>query len=92
MKIDTLSFIQQLLQNQGQMPAIFHPHAPVLVPAIIAAVSDPFYKISSEALLVLESLVKVLRPLGSASSNNSGFDFKPYTNNVSLNFYYHIFI
>ena len=70
----TLSFVQHLLQNQGQSPAIFHPHAPVLVPAIIAAVSDPFYKISSEALLVLESLVKILRPFHS----DSKFDFKPY--------------
>ena len=78
MKIDTLSFVQHLLQNQGQSPAIFHPHAPVLVPAIIAAVSDPFYKISSEALLVLESLVKILRPFHS----DSKFDFKPYTGNV----------
>ena len=78
MKIDTLSFVQHLLQNQGQSPSIFHPHAPVLVPAIISAVSDPFYKISSEALLVLESLVKILRPFHTASK----FDFKPYTSNV----------
>lgn len=78
MKIDTLSFVQHLLQNQGQMPSVFHPHAPVLVPAILAAVADPFYKISSEALLVLESLVKVLRPL----TPELAFDFKPYTNNV----------
>lgn len=78
MKIDTLAFILHLLQNQGQMPSVFHPHAPVLVPAIIAAVSDPFYKISSEALLVLESLVKVLRPLGI----HTNFDFKPYTSKV----------
>ena len=28
MKIDTLSFVQHLLQNQGQMPSVFHPHAP----------------------------------------------------------------
>lgn len=78
MKIDTLSFVQHLLQNQGQMPNVFHPHAPVLVPAIITAVSDPFYKISSEALLVLESLVKVLRPLNLPSN----FDFRPYTKDV----------
>ena len=63
MKIDTLSFIQHLLNNQGQLPSVFHPHAPVLVPAIITAVSDPFYKISSEALLVLESLVRILKLL-----------------------------
>ena len=30
---------------------------------MINAVSDPFYKISSEALLVLETLVTVLRPM-----------------------------
>jgi len=78
MKIDTLSFVQHLLQNQGQLPSVFHPHAPVLVPAIISAVSDPFYKISSEALLVLESLVKILRPF----NNDSKFDFKPFTSNV----------
>lgn len=82
MKIDTLSFVQHLLQNQCQSPVVFHPHANVLVPAVIAAVSDPFYKISSEALLVLESLVKVLRPLGSAGAGQQQFDFKPYTNNV----------
>ena len=79
MKIDTLSFIQHLLNNQGQLPSVFHPHAPVLVPAIITAVSDPFYKISSEALLVLESLVKVVRPLGSEKMT---FDFRPYTDNI----------
>ena len=79
MKIDTLSFVQHLLNNQGQLPSVFHPHAPVLVPAIITAVSDTFYKISSEALLVLESLVKVLRPLGNEKMN---FDFRPYTNNI----------
>ncbi len=45
---------------------------------IIQAVGDPFYKISSEALLVLESLVKVLRPLDQPTN----FNFKPYTNNV----------
>merc|ERR1719232_1408303 len=78
MKIDTLSFVQHLLQNQGQLPSVFHPHAPVLVPAIISAVSYPFYKISSEALLVLESLVKILRPF----NNDSKFDFKPFTSNV----------
>ncbi len=78
MKIDTLSFVPHLLRNQCQPPTVFHPHAPVLVPAVITAVSDPFYKISSEALLVLESLVKVLRPLGVTSN----FDFKPYTTNV----------
>lgn len=36
----------------------------VLVPPITAAVGDNFYKITAEALLCLEQLVKVIRPLG----------------------------
>ena len=91
MKIDTLAFVLHLLQSHSSLfsvvtgtgaieagPAVFHPHAQVLVPAIIAAVADPFYKISSEALLVLESLVRVLRPLG-CSQKASQFNIKPYT-------------
>ena len=77
MKIDTLSFIQTLLA--GHHPTVFHPHAPVLVPAIITAVSDSFYKISSEALVVLQLLVKVLRPLDSSPTT---FDFTLYTSNI----------
>ena len=52
-----LEIIQALLS--GHHPTVFHPHAAVLVPAVIAAVSDTFYKISSEALVVLQLLVKV---------------------------------
>jgi len=77
MKIDTLSFIQSLLS--GHHPTVFHPHAAILVPAIIAAVSDTFYKISSEALVVLQLLVKVLRPLDSSPTK---FDFTLYTNSI----------
>ena len=35
------------------------PHAATLVPAVIVAVSDNFYKISSETLVVLQQLGKV---------------------------------
>jgi len=31
---------------------------------VVAAVGDPFYKITSEALLVCQQLVIVIRPLG----------------------------
>ena len=47
----------------GHHPTVFHPHASILVPAVIAAVSDTFYKISSEALVVLQLLVKVVLAL-----------------------------
>eukprot|EP00094_Tigriopus_californicus_P003508 TCALIF_03374-PA protein Name:"Similar to CAND1 Cullin-associated NEDD8-dissociated protein 1 (Pongo abelii)" AED:0.06 eAED:0.07 QI:1083/0.72/0.58/1/0.90/0.83/12/134/999 len=80
MKIDTLAFIQHLLVN-NQPASVFHPHAPVLVPTIISAVSDPFYKISSEALVVLESLVMVIRPLED-KANESPQSFKPYVTQI----------
>lgn len=37
----------------------FHAHVPALVPPVVACVGDPFYKITSEALLVTQQLVKV---------------------------------
>lgn len=37
------------------------------MPLVVNAVFDPFYKISTEALLVLQHLVKVIRPLGTSN-------------------------
>ncbi|GFR63434.1 cullin-associated NEDD8-dissociated protein 1 [Elysia marginata] len=76
MKIDTLSFLNTLLANHS--PSVFHPHIKMLVPPIVNAVADPFYKITSEALLVTQQLVKVLRPLDSKSA----FDYKPYVKSL----------
>ncbi|KAL1115704.1 hypothetical protein AAG570_005994 [Ranatra chinensis] len=73
MKIDTLSFLHCLLTTH---PAeVFHAHMRVLVPPVVTAVSDTFYKITAEALLVLQQLVKVIRPLDSPSN----FNFAPFT-------------
>ncbi|XP_049773388.1 cullin-associated NEDD8-dissociated protein 1 [Schistocerca cancellata] len=73
MKIDTLSFMHCLLTTHS--PEVFHPHMAVLVPPVITAVGDTFYKITAEALLVLQQLVKVIRPLDTPSN----FDFTPFT-------------
>ncbi|KAL5015536.1 hypothetical protein ScPMuIL_009806 [Solemya velum] len=62
MKIDTLSFLNCILIHHH--PSVFHPHVKILVSPIVHAVGDPFYKITSEALLVTQQLVKVIRPLG----------------------------
>jgi len=78
MKIDTLSFVHCLLTTHP--PEVFHQHMNVLIPPIIAAVADSFYKITAEALLVLQQLVKVIRPLDSPSS----FDFAPFTHDLYL--------
>ncbi|XP_014472303.1 PREDICTED: cullin-associated NEDD8-dissociated protein 1 [Dinoponera quadriceps] len=60
MKIDTLAFVHTLLVTHE--PEAFHAHMSVLAPPIILAVGDPFYKITAEALLVLQQLVQVIRP------------------------------
>lgn len=45
----------------------FHAHVPALVPPVVACVGDPFYKITSEALLVTQQLIKVgVDPQGAA--------------------------
>lgn len=62
MKIDALTFVHYMLT--GHNPQVFHPHIQVLVPLIVSSVFDPFYKIATEALSVLQQLVKVIRPLG----------------------------
>ncbi|XP_052260170.1 cullin-associated NEDD8-dissociated protein 1-like isoform X7 [Dreissena polymorpha] len=74
MKIDTLAFLHCILSNHN--PVVFHPFIKVFLPPIVHAVSDPFYKITSEALLVTQQLVKVIRPLD--VDVKSTFDFKPY--------------
>nr|CAG4640607.1 EOG090X00HY [Eulimnadia texana] len=73
MKIDTLQFVYTLLLHHS--PEVAHPHIATLLPSLLTAVTDPFYKITSEALLVLQQLVRVIRPLETPSS----FDFTPFT-------------
>ncbi|CAL4060788.1 unnamed protein product, partial [Meganyctiphanes norvegica] len=76
MKIDTLAFVHCLLVHHSG--DIFHDYIGELLPSVVTCVADPFYKITSEALLVLQALVKVIRPLDLASS----FDFTPYTGDL----------
>ncbi|ELU01651.1 hypothetical protein CAPTEDRAFT_19001 [Capitella teleta] len=66
MKIDTLSFVNCLLGTHN--PIVFHPHVSVIVPPVVIAVQDPFYKITSEALLVAQQIVKVIRPIGAPAN------------------------
>lgn len=72
MKIDALAFIHCLLTTHP--PEVFHPRMHVLLPPVINAVGDSFYKITAEALNVLQELVKVIRPFNSPST----FDFTPF--------------
>lgn len=60
MKIDALGFLSCMLTTH--QPDVFHPYISTLVPLVVGSVSDPFYKIATEALLVLQHLVRVIRP------------------------------
>ncbi|XP_034668660.1 cullin-associated NEDD8-dissociated protein 1 isoform X1 [Drosophila subobscura] len=79
MKIESLGFLYSLLQ--GHPPNVFHPHIPSLVPLVVTSVFDPFYKIATEALMVLQQLVKVIRPLDTNDSK-SGFDASSFVGPV----------
>ncbi|XP_023667069.1 cullin-associated NEDD8-dissociated protein 2 [Paramormyrops kingsleyae] len=78
MKIDALSFLYVLLCNQS--PDAFHPHISVILPPVVLCIEDPFYKITSEALLVTQQIVKILRPLEKPQS--STFDTRPYVKDL----------
>ncbi|XP_046881587.1 cullin-associated NEDD8-dissociated protein 2 isoform X1 [Hypomesus transpacificus] len=77
MRMDALAFLSVLLLSHP--PEVFHPHMPLLLPPVVLCVDDPFYKITSEALLVTQQLVTVLRPLGPGAA---AFDAKPYVKEV----------
>ncbi|KAK7915748.1 hypothetical protein WMY93_011509 [Mugilogobius chulae] len=75
MRIDALSFFNVLLSSNH--PQAFQPHMQVLLPPVVACVEDSFYKITSEALLVTQQLVKVMRPLDQTTAGGA-FDPKPF--------------
>ncbi|XP_062265609.1 cullin-associated NEDD8-dissociated protein 2 [Platichthys flesus] len=78
MRIDALSFFHVLLLCHP--PQAFQPHMQVLLPPVVACVEDTFYKITSEALLVTQQLVRVMRPHGQSAA--TGFDAKPFVREV----------
>ncbi|CAB1428190.1 unnamed protein product [Pleuronectes platessa] len=78
MRIDALSFFHVLLLCHP--PQAFQPHMQVLLPPVVACVEDTFYKITSEALLVTQQLVRVMRPHGQNAA--TGFDAGPFVREV----------
>jgi cullin-associated NEDD8-dissociated protein 1 len=50
-----------------------------MLPLIISHANDSFYKIASEALLVLQELVKIIRPKSSVAIQN---EFKPFVEQI----------
>ncbi|KAM7006274.1 cullin-associated NEDD8-dissociated protein 2 isoform 1-T1 [Tautogolabrus adspersus] len=80
MRIDALSFFHVLLLTHP--PQTFQTHMQVLLPPVVACVEDTFYKITSEALLVTQQLVRVMRPQGQNATAAGGFDPKPFVREV----------
>ncbi|RDD39311.1 Cullin-associated NEDD8-dissociated protein 1 [Trichoplax sp. H2] len=72
MKIDTLLFLQCVLTHHEAN--VFYPHIDVLVPLVIDKVSDMFYKVISEALFVLQHLIKIMRPLDGNKQSLARYD------------------
>ncbi|CAF1075968.1 unnamed protein product, partial [Adineta ricciae] len=78
LKITALSFLYALLQTHDDSNA-FNKHVKSLLPLIITHANDSFYKIASEALLVLKELVKIIRPKSSVAVQN---EFKPFIEQI----------
>ncbi|XP_030061343.1 cullin-associated NEDD8-dissociated protein 1 [Microcaecilia unicolor] len=76
LRIDTLAFLYVLLCSHP--PEVFHPHVGTLFPPVVVCIGDPFYKITSEALLVTQQLVKVIRPLDEPTT----FSCQPYVQDL----------
>ncbi|CAF0936113.1 unnamed protein product [Didymodactylos carnosus] len=77
LKITALSFLYSLLQSHDDTTK-FHKHIKTMLPLIIVYANDTFYKIASEALLVLQQLIKIIRPNESLINQ----DFKQYVNEI----------
>ena len=66
MRIEALQLVSAVCDTHTSR--ILSPHIGNIVPSVIAAINDKYYKVSSEALLTVESIVKVLTPPRSAGS------------------------
>lgn len=82
MKIDALSFIYCLLTSH--QARVFHSYISILLTPVINAVGDNFYKITAEALNVLQEMVKVIRPLSFDADLGPDwhFDFTPFAKDI----------
>ena len=66
MRIDALQLISAVCDTHSSK--IVAPYIGAIVPSIVMAIKDKYYKVSSEALLAIESLIKILTPPRSAGS------------------------
>ncbi|MFH4982023.1 hypothetical protein AB6A40_008732 [Gnathostoma spinigerum] len=76
-KIDTLCFLSVALCSHPSEK--LHAHMSILVPLVVKAIADPFYKVAAEALSVSVALMRVLRP---PQPSAEMLDFTPYVGDI----------
>lgn len=60
-------------------PEKLHPHMDVVVPLVVQAIREQFYKLAAEGLSVTSLLIRVLRP---SVTESCGFDYTPYVGDI----------
>lgn len=82
LRIEALQLVSVVCDNHSS--SVIAPFIPVLVPAVAAAVNDKYCKVSSEALMTVESLLKVLTPPRSVGTEQKARPFVEKLYNVVL--------
>ena len=67
LRIAALRLIGDIAKTHSS--SVLQPYLPKIIPGVVSAVNDKFYKISSEAIGTVEQLVKALTPPRSRSMN-----------------------
>jgi len=68
LRIEALQLVSAICDTHSSR--VVAPHIGNIVPGVIAAVKDKYYKVSSEAINVVESIVKLLTPPRSAGAES----------------------
>ena len=66
LRIEALQFVSAICDTHSSR--VIAPYVGKITPGVIAAVKDKYYKVASEAIYTAESLVKVITPPRSAST------------------------
>jgi cullin-associated NEDD8-dissociated protein 1 len=69
LRIAALRLIGDIAKTHSS--SVLQPYLPKIVPGVVSAVNDKYYKISSEAIGTVEQLVKALTPPRSRSMNQN---------------------
>lgn len=69
LRIEALRLVRAICDNHSS--GLIAPFVSGLVPAVAAAVKDKYFKVSSEAIVAVESLIKVLTPPRSAGTEQA---------------------